>query len=196
NDETYQNLLVRVNGPEPIWLYTGMRGAPFGYVPPLLAGMDALVLNEAAERTTVAPRPLDADLRAVEADVELTAGGAARVSVVETFHGSGAVAWREQLDEIPEAALEQRFESAYVASLLGGGRLTRLAISGRENPEQPLVLRYDVVIDSFAQRTRGGWVIPPLYPARLGPQFAPVASRSVTQLIPAGLALDVVVRVR
>lgn len=196
DDSTYQNLLVRVDVGEPIWLYTGMRGAPFGYVPPVLAGMDALVLNEAAELTEVAPRELEADLHTVEADVQLEHDGSARVSVIETFHGAGAVAWREQLDEIPPADLEQRFESAYVASLLGGGRLLRLAVSGRENPEQPLVLQYEVALDPFAQRARGAWVVPSIYPARLGTQYAPVASRSIPQLIPAGLALDVVVRVR
>lgn len=197
DDDTYQNLLVRVSGgPAPIWLYTAMRGAPFGYVPPLLAGMDALVLNEAAERVEIAQRDLQADLHTIEVDVELGRSGGARVSVVETFHGSGAVAWREQLEAIPDADLEQQFESAYVASLLGGGRLRRLNISGREDAERPLVLRYEVAIDSLARRARGGWVLPPIYPARLGPQFAPVASREIAQLIPVGLARDVTIRVR
>ena len=196
DDDTYQNLLVRVSGgPEPIWLYTGQRGAPFGYVPPVLGGMDALVLNEAAERVEVAPRPLEADLHTVEVDVELNASGGAQVRVVETFRGSGAVGWREQLEQIPEADLERRFESAYVASLLGGGTLSRLAISGREDAEQPLVLRYEVQMESLARRARGGWVIPAIFPAHLGGQFAPVASRSRTQLIAGGLALDVSIRI-
>jgi hypothetical protein len=197
DDETYQNLLVRVTGAStPIWLYTGMRGAPFGYVPPVLAGMDALVLNEHAEPVDVAARALEDDLRSVEVDIELATTGTARVVVVESFRGAGAVTWREQLEQIPEADLEAQFESAYVANLLGGGRLTRLTITGRENPEQPLVLRYEVETDALARRGRSGWILRPIYRAQLGPQFAPVASRSSTQLVPTGLALDVVVRVR
>ena len=39
-------------------------------------------------------------------------------------------------------------------------------------------------------------MLPPLFRARLGPQFASAASRTTTQLVPTGLALDVVVRVR
>lgn len=197
NDETYQNVLVRVRGAEGHhWLHTGLRGAPFGYVPPVLAGMDALVLNEAGERARVAERPLEADRRVVELDVELTRAGGARLEVVETFHGTGAVLWREQLEEVPDADLQQRFESAYVASLVPGGRLTRLAISGREDPEQPLVLRYEVETEALARRARGDLVVAPLYRARLGPQLAPVASRTTAQLVAAGQALDVELRVR
>lgn len=195
DDETYQNLLVRVRGEAPIWLHTAMRGAPFGYVPPVLAGMDALVLNEAAEQVEITPRSLDADRRSIEADVTLAADGDGHVVVVETFHGAGAVMWREQLDEIPVADLEAQFESAYVANLLGGGRLTRLTITGREDPQQPLVLRYEVDIDGLARQTGGGFHMAPLFRAQLVPQFAPVASRRTTQLVPAGLALDVVIRV-
>jgi tetratricopeptide (TPR) repeat protein len=197
DDDTYQNLLVRVRGTNgPLWLHAGTRGEPFGYMPPVLAGMDALMLNEGAERTQVPDRALEDDLRTVEVDLELKRDGGARLSVVETFHGSGAVLWREQLEHVPEARLEQQFESAYVASLVPGGRQTRHTISGREDPEQPLVLRYDVDVDQLARRGRGGWVIPPLYRASLGPQFAPIASRTTTELIAAGLAVDLTMHVR
>ncbi|HEY8428907.1 MAG TPA: DUF3857 domain-containing protein, partial [Sandaracinaceae bacterium] len=119
NDETYQHLLVRMRGAEGyVWLHTANRGAPFGYVPPVLAGMDALVLNEAAERTRVAERPLEADRREVEVDVALERDGGARIEVIETFHGMGAVLWREQLESIPDAELEPQFESSYLAGLV------------------------------------------------------------------------------
>ncbi len=131
----------------------------------------------------------------MEVDLDLNRDGGARLSVVETFHGSGAVLWREQLERIPEAQLEQQFESAYVASLVPGARLTRLTISGRENADQPVVLRYDVEVSSLARRGQGGWVIPSLYRASLGPQFAPLASRTTTELVAAGLAVDLTMHV-
>lgn len=203
DDETYQNLVVRVRGSQGhLWLHAGHRGAPFGYVPPALAGMDGLVIarpgagNDRAERVRVAERSLEEDLRTVEVDVELGRDGDARVTVVETMRGAGGVLWREQLEGIPEAELRSRFESAYVASLLPGGRLRRLTVTGRENPEQPLVFRYEADVESLARPTRGGWAIPPIYPARLGPQYAPVAARTTTQLVGSSLALDLSVRVR
>jgi hypothetical protein len=205
DDGTYQNLLVRVRGTAGFfWLHAGHRGAPFGYVPPVLAGMDGLVLAAApragddrvAERVTVAERPLDEDLRTVEVEVDLGRDGDARVDVVETMRGATAVLWREQLEGIPEAELRSRFESAYVASLLPGARLVRLTITGRENAEQALVFRYQAEVDSLARPARGRWVLPPIYPARLGPQYAPLASRTTTQLLATGLALDLSVRVR
>jgi tetratricopeptide (TPR) repeat protein len=205
DDDTYANLLVRVRGSQGfLWLYAGQRGAPFGYVPPVLAGMDGLVIasgvrrgdDRVAERVTVAERSLDDDLRTVEVDVELGRDGNARVSVVETMRGATAVLWREQLEGIPEAELRSRFESAYVARLIPGARLRRLTIAGRENPAQPLVFRYEAEVESLARPSRGGWVVPPIYPAMLGPQYAPVASRTTTQLLATGLALDIAVRIR
>lgn len=196
NDDTYQNLLVRMRGSDGYrWLHAGARGAPFGYLPPVLAGMDALMLTEGAERVTVGERDLEDDLRTVEVDVELRRDGGARVAVVETFRGAGAVLWRNQLEEIPDADLEDQFEAAYVANLLPGAELARLAVGGREDPEAPLTLRYEVELASLARRANGVWVIPPIYRAQLGPQFAPMASRDITQLVPSGLALDVEVRI-
>lgn len=197
DDETYQNLLVRIRGSDGWrWLYAGARGAPFGYLPPRLAGMDALLLNEAAERVRVGERPADADLRSVEVDIDLHRDGGARVVVVETYRGSGAVLWRDQLEGIAERNLETEFESEYLANLLPGARLTRLVISGREDPEAPLVLRYEATLASLARVSGSTFVIPPIYRAMLGAQHAGVASRTVTQLVAEGFALDVEVRLR
>lgn len=197
DDDTYQHLVLRMAGTDgPRWVHAGARGASFDFLPPHLAGMDALMLNESAERVTLAERSLEADLRTVEVDVDLHRDGGAEVQVVETFRGAGAVLWRNQLEGIPDADLSPQFESAYVANLLPGGQLTRLVVSGREEPEQPLILRYTVELASLAREANGGLVIPPVYRARLGPQYARVASRDTTQLIAEGLALDVEVRVR
>ncbi len=197
DDDTYQHLVIRLRTPEgPRWLHAGARGAPYDFLPPHLRGMDALVLNAEAERVTVGERDLNADLRTVEVDVRLRRDGGAEVRVVETFRGAGAVLWRNQLEEIPDADLEPQFESAYVANLLPGGQLTRLVVGGREDPEQPITLRYDVDVPSLARATGGSLVLPAVYRARLGPQYARVASRTTTQLVGEGLALDVEVHVR
>ncbi len=196
DDDTYQHLVLRLRGSDGWrWVHAGARGAPFDYLPANLAGMDALLLGSGA-RVTVAERELEADLRTIEADVELRRDGGARVVVVETHRGAGAVRWRNQLEGIAEDNLEARFESRYVASILPGAQLTRLVITGRQDPEGPLVIRYEVELASLARRSGGGWVIPARFRARLAAQYATVAARTVTQLVPSGLALDVEVRVR
>jgi len=196
DDDTYQHLVLRMRGSDGwVWLHAGARHAPFGYLPPSIAGMDALVLDEDAERVTIGDRALERDLRTVEVDVELRRDGGARVSVVETYRGAGAVGWRGQLEEVPEGNLEQAFEAQYVANLLPGGQLERLVITGREDPAVPLVMRYDVELASLARQSGDGWVLPPLFSAQLAPQYAPLASRTTTQIIPIGLALDIRIRV-
>lgn len=196
DDDTYQHLLLRVRGTEGwTWLHTGSRGAPFGYLPRALAGMDALVLDASAEEVTVAERALEEDLRTIEVDVALRRDGGARVSIVETQRGTFAVQWRNDLEEIPEDSLEQQFEAQYVASFLPGGELQRLVITGREDADAPIVLRYEVELASLARESREGWVLPPLFRARLAPQFASAATRTTTQIVPTGFALDVILRV-
>lgn len=196
DEDTYQSLAVRLSGlGEPIWLHAGSRGAPFGYMPPVLSGMPALMLTPGGETVRLPERAADADLRTVELDVEINESGGGRVSVVETYRGAGAVLWRDQLEGIPEADLESQFESQYVASFLPGGRLSRLAITGRETPEEPLVLRYEAEVESLVRRTRAGLGLPPLYRVRLGQQYAPVESRTTTQLVMNGTTIDVTMRV-
>jgi len=197
DDDTYQHLVVRLRGSDDwLWVHAGARGSPFSYLPTSLAGMDAILLNEAGERVTVVERALETDLRTVEVDVELRRDGGARVQVVETQRGAGAVYWRNQLEGIAEENLEAQFESQYVSNLLPGGELTRLVITGRQDPEGPLVLRYEVELPQLARPSSDGWVMPPLFRAHLAAQYARVASRTVTQLILSGLAMDVVVHVR
>lgn len=196
DDETFQHLLVRVRGTHDwIWAQGGARNTPFGFLPRPLAGMTALLLDESAAEVTVAERPLEEDLRTVEVSVALRRDGGARVEVIETQRGTFAAQWRNDLEEIPEDVLEQQFESQYVASFLPGGDLRRLSITGRDDPNGPLVLRYEVELGSLARETREGRVLPPLFRARLAPQFASAASRTTTMLVASGLALDVSVRV-
>lgn len=196
DDDVYSNALVLValeDGPR--WLWTELRNAPFGYLPSLLGGQEALVLAPDAPRARVPEGRLEDDLREVEADVYLMSGGGARVEVVETFHGALALGWREQLEEIPAAELERQFESGYVAGVLAPGRLLRLAVSGREVSSEPLVFRYAVELDAFARGRRDGIAVPPVYTARLVNQYAPLAERRTPQMIAVGVAFDVDLRI-
>jgi hypothetical protein len=196
-DGVYEGLAVRLSTPDgPRWLQASVREAPFAYLPPALVGQPALVLDADHTRARLGERPVEAERREVDVDVRVFGSGDARVEVVETFRGFAAARWRTQLDEVPEADLESAIESQYVRDLLPGGEMTRLVITGREDPEGPLVLRYAVELPAWARPTARGLRLPPLYRARLLPQYASTATRSLPLRIGRPLVLDVTVRLR
>lgn len=197
DEDTYQFLLVRMQGSSgPVWLWPGARGAAFGYLPidPLVRGQQALVLNERAERVRVDQPPVESDRIHIEADVRLDGEGGAHIAVVETFTGSHAVAWRAQLENVPAAQLEEAFARMYVAQITSGARMTELAITGREDPEQPLVLAYELDVPAFGRLDRDDQLIPQLYRVALANNFARLPRRTTAQIV-AGGARDVTMRI-
>ncbi len=194
-DTRYGSLLLRMQGTEgPMWIATGQRGAAFGTIPPNLRGMDALMLNAAAERTTVTMPPIESDLRTVEVDMTLEESGDARFDVTETFRGAGAAMWRSQLEGIPDANLEDAFDEGYVSRVLPGASMTSLRITGRAEHDQPLVLHYTFDVEDIGHVSHGRRVLPALVPTQLTNAFARLASRTTTQVISPSLALDLTVR--
>lgn len=190
-DTRYASLLVRMqSNAGPIWIATGQRGAPFGTIPPNLRGMDALVLNAAAEHATVTTPPIETDLRTVEVDMTLDEGGDARFDVQETFRGAGAALWRMQLEGVPAANLEDAFDEGYVSRILPGAHMTSLRITGREEHDQPLVLHYEFEVDGIGHVASGRRMLPALIPTQLTNAFARLASRTTTQVLTPGLAID------
>jgi len=195
--ETYQHLLVMVGeGESGVFLSTVDRGAPFGYVPPQLRGQPALVLAEGGGEVEIPSAEAGADRRTVEVDVTLHASGSATAEVVETFRGAPAIAWRRDLESIPGAMLEQRFEEGYVARIVPGATLSSLEVSGREAVERPLVFRYAFEVSELGQVQSGRRRIPTLYPTILAPVYARLGERSTAQLVAPGVDVDVVVRLR
>lgn len=194
-DTRYGSLLLRMQGTEgPVWIATGQRGAAFGTIPPNLRGMDALMLNAAAERATVTMPPLEADLRTVEVDMTLDESGDASFDVTETFRGAGAAMWRTQLEGIPDANLEDAFDEGYVSRVLPGASMTSLRITGRAEHEQPLVLHYTFDVEDLGHVSHGRRVLPALVPTQLTNAFARLASRTTTQIVSPTLALDLTLR--
>jgi len=194
--ETFDHLLVILGrGPNRMLLSTAERGAPFGYIPPLLRGQDGLVLRRGAPSITVPSGASGADRRSIEVAAQLRSDGAASVEVTETFRGAGAIAWRRDLETIPGAVLEQRFEEAYVARLVPGASLSSLRITGREDPEEPLVFRYVFDVGAFGRPEGGVWVVPGIFPTRLSPVYAQAGERSLPQIVAPPIDLDVQIRV-
>ncbi len=202
DEDTYSNLLVMLGeGDDATYVQLSARGVPFGYISPALRGQDGLVLTPAQHEEEVVhievpPASGEEDSRRIEIMADVAADGSATVQVVETFRGHEAIQWRSDLEGVPEAMIEQRFEEAYVARLLNGGTLESLTITGREEAEQPLVLRYTARVPTLARQEGSGFVLPGLYPMMLTPRFARVAERTTTQIVGPPLHLDIVIRVR
>lgn len=193
--DTFEVPLVRLRiGDEEIFLSTEERGAPFGYVPQLVRGQEALRLAEGAPRTRIPGGDAGADRRSVVLAITLDSDGSAEAEVRETFQGAGAVGWRADLEEVPAAVLEQRFEEAYVSRLVPGARLTSLRITGREERDEPLVFEYRFEVDSIGRRQGREWIVPGVFPSALAQSFAHAATRETPELVAPSVDMDVQIR--
>ncbi len=200
DEDTYSNLVVRL-GSGDVFLQPTSRGIPFGYISPALRGQDALVLAPTPDPTSVERITLPAasegeDSRVIEITADVAADGSATVEVIETFRGHQAIQWRDDLEGVPEALIEQRFEEAYVARILNGATLEELRITGREQPEEPFVLRYTARVRALARSDGGVLTLPSIFPTMLTPRFARVDSRTTNQIVGPPVNLRVSVRVR
>jgi tetratricopeptide (TPR) repeat protein len=193
--ETYGYFALRVSSEKgPIWLHAGARHAPFGFLPPQLRNEEALLLNGAAEKTKT-PEAKDLDSREVEAKVSLSREGKAEIAIRETHRGQSAVSWRNDLDEVPEAELEARFDESYAANVMPGERLKSLSFEQRDDPEAPLVIAYTLEVESLGHRVGDELRIPPLLAASLQGSFARRDTRSTTALIAPGVSSKIHVTV-
>ena len=198
DDDTYGNLVLKLGDQ---YLVTGARGIPFGYVSPTMRGQDALVLvpyenTDEVRKVRVPEAPEGSEERTIEILADVDSDGSGRVEVTETFRGLQAIEWRTDLEGVPEAVLEQRFEEGYAARVVPGARLDSLRISGREDPEEPLVLRYTVTAPNLARQQGGRLVLPGLFPTMLTPSFAQMGQRTTTQIVGPPLDIDVTMRIR
>jgi hypothetical protein len=124
----------------------------------------------------------------------VNAGGAAHMTVRETLRGNGAIGWRGQLDAMPPAELEHRFEEEYAARLVPGARLRSLHISGRKRDDEALVLEYELEIASLGRAVDGGWALPPMLTSELAASYARLDQRTTTLLISNPAEVHVVVK--
>ncbi|MEO0325918.1 MAG: hypothetical protein AAF447_23410, partial [Myxococcota bacterium] len=204
DEDTYTNLIVGVEGDGPgsdvTYLTTAARGVPYGYLSPHLRGMDAFVLLPYAEaeelrRVELPAAEPGAESQRVELVVRVDARGDGMLRAVERYRGAAAINWRNDLDGVPAAVLDARFEEAYVARLFSGARMRSLRIAGREDPDAALVFRYDADVPQLARPSAGGMALTPLLPEALTARFAQAAERETTLIVAPPLDREVVVRV-
>jgi hypothetical protein len=199
---TYDNLLLMVGSPSTKpngraqWLSTVDRWAPFGYIPPLLRGQRALLLEPGAKFVKVRPSRPGEDRHRIQFDIRLRKDGSATVKVVENIKGAGATEWRENLEGIAEAELERRFEEEYVARLVPGAVLRSLRIIGREDTDIPFELHYSFRVGNFGRRAGKGWALPGIILTQLSTAYARLSNRTTTEIVAPAIDRDISIRVR
>jgi hypothetical protein len=193
----YGTALVWLRGIDggDVFLWPEAEGVPFGYLPPTVRGMPAIGLVEGHPSIALPDPGVESDRRVISIDVELDSDGSGVVDVVEEHQGGAAFGMRSELAEIPEAELEQAFESGYAAQIFSGAELERLEITGRRDPDAPLVFRYRLRLPSAGRRAGNEQLLPLYHGIPLSSMYAALPARRTTELV-WGTARIVRLRVR
>lgn len=186
-------VLVRSEGAPDMFLWNGSRHAPWDFLPPGVRGAAAVVVaGGPIESVRISDPGEQADRHVASVDVQLADGGA-RLEVTEEFHGAGAVAWRSQLEQVPEAELPRMFREAYVPRVFAGAEVESFALEGVQDPNGPVVLRYVASVPGFGRRAGDSVLLPPIFPtAPAGLVSLPSRSTSMGVM---GMRSEVSVRV-
>ncbi len=176
-------VMVPRDGADPLFLWAEDRGAPFDFLPPVYRGQEAVVLRDGNPRLRLPDPSADADRHEVDIALEVEADGSARARIAETLHGNAATFWRQQLEDIPEAELERRFEAGYAARVLPGAELTSLSVEGRRDLDRPLVFRYDLRVRRIGRRVGRRLLLPSMFEVDPAGTWARLASRTSTMAV-------------
>ena len=168
--EEYESLVMRVPTDAGVrWMSVRDKFAPFAYVPAELREQPAIVLVPGLPREVVhAPNAIDGVTYEGRADVKTD--GSASLDLTLTFSGNRAIAWRNALDQIPQAKLYDFVERELVAPSFDGGHVRDLKVDDADALDQPLVMHVRLDVPQLAKPAAGGMT--------LRPPFAP----SLTQL--------------
>jgi tetratricopeptide (TPR) repeat protein len=168
--EQFEALVMRVPTDAGVrWMSVRDKFAPFAYVPAELRDQPAIVLAPGMPREIVhAPAAVDGVTYEGRADVKTD--GSASLDLTLTFSGNRAIAWRNALDQIPQAKLYDFVERELVAPSFDGGHVRDLKVDDEGALDQPLVMHLKLEVPQLAKPATNGMT--------LRPPFAP----SLTQL--------------
>jgi tetratricopeptide (TPR) repeat protein len=163
--EQFEALVLRVPTDAGVrWMSVRDKFAPFAYVPAELREQPAIVLVPGMPREVVhAPAAVDGVTYEGRADVK--SDGSATLELALTFSGNRAIAWRNALDQIPQAKLYDFVERELVAPSFDGGHVRDLKVDDADALDQPLVLHVRLDVPQLAKPAAGGMTLrPPFAP--------------------------------
>jgi hypothetical protein len=163
--EQYDALVLRVSTDKGLrWMLVRDKFAPYGYVPAELREQPAIVLAKDMPRDVVhAPGAVDGVLYEGRADVR--DDGSASLDLTLTFSGNRAIAWRNALDQIPQAKLYDFVERELVAPSFAGGHVREMKAENADALDQPLAMHLRLEVPELAKMVHGGLTVhPPFAP--------------------------------
>jgi hypothetical protein len=174
--EEYESLVLRVPTDKGVrWMTVHDKFAPYGYVPAELREQPAIVLAPGMPRETLhATGAVDSVAYAGRADVH--DDGSASFDLTLTFSGNRAIAWRNALDQVPQAKLYDFVERELVAPSFDGGHVRALQIEGADALDAPLVMHARLEIPLLAKPGASGITLRPPFSPNLG-QLAALPER-------------------
>ncbi len=187
--------VLRVKQPsgETRWLDPSSRYVAAGYLSPLIHGQPALTLGlrdrEATGELALVTLPagdLDADRLEMNLDIQIKAGGGARIVLTEVRYGAAGAPWRDALQQMPPHAWARQLESSYVAGLFPGAAVKAVEATHLDDADQPLVLRFVIEVERFLQGFKQDRArLPSLNPVQLEKRLAREQERKKPLLLPA-----------
>jgi hypothetical protein len=150
--DDFSEALVRLPGPDGAARFFDprTRRAPFGYLPPGLAGAPGFTVGDDALAIARSAVP---DGRHVVVNMRLAADGSATASVTEDLSGWPALEWSEVAERVGQdrIKLRQEFEQRWLSQQFPGAVLDQLSLS--EGPAGERLVRYTLTSPRMATRT-------------------------------------------
>lgn len=179
DDDTFQSVMLRVRTERGLqWITGADHNAPVAYVPPALAGAEAILLVPGAPHEHLPALDLEAHGRALTVRLALSTDGSGRATVEERLRGYAATGAREAVRSMDVANRERQFE-AYVGRMVAGASLEALDIAGVEDREADMVFRYTFRAPNLATPSGAQLAFEGMFQAEAARVYADTRERSV-----------------
>ncbi len=194
--DDFSEVVVRLSpspGVAAVYIDPRLRRAPFGYVPPTVAGAPAFVPGaQRLERIAAT----SSDARQVLVQARLAADGRGTVSVRETLGGWPALEWIEILDRAGEdrGKLRQEFEQRWLSHQFPGSTLTDLKVEVKG--DAGVALTYAFTHPELASREGAILkLVPRFFRAQPGRRYATEPRRRTPLLLGFEVPMDLEARI-
>ncbi len=187
NSDQYQHLLVEftIGDGQSLFLQGPTRHTPLRALPPFLLGCAARHLTPPYDLVRIPDRP-PAEVSAVttRATMQLSQDGAARIEGTMRFEGLHAAKMRQLFSQVSE---EQAHEviSRYLPRLwYPGATLLDASWGPIDDPERPLTLHFEMVVESLGRHEGTRWFVPMPSISSDVTQWSALPTREIPLLIP------------
>jgi cellulose synthase operon protein C len=166
--EEYDALVMRVLTDKGVrWMVVRDKFAPYGYIPAELREQPAIVLVGDMPREVVHAAGAPDDDVVYEGRADVKEDGSALLDLTLTFRGSRAIAWRNALDQVPQAKLYDFVDRELVSPSFDGGHVRELKVDGADALDRPLVMHVRIEAPQLAKMVHGGLALQPPFAPNL-----------------------------